>query len=660
MLLKRIDETLTQGLYDVTLPAEVEVGLIEPVMEEKVVYWKLVAKKFIPRAFLHYNDAADGGNKLNGCWMNFYASSANLGEFPLYNGTSRYFKGGTPNLGGVIKSAVYLRYSKGFLDWLSSFDLPAAEQLRKEIPAFDALIDKRSKKKKLSEKWFKCDKSATQIEWPLAAVCRLSNGKYLVHWLDKNCPDDKNLEKIQIDIPHSVELMSFLEEAEKTTRVVIHEEFQMSKGGGRNPFGKEYTTLDKIRDSEFMRLLGYIPTSNPVEMRQVLDTRLGYPIKVAPFPESSRLMFFPEGNLLYSDLKSFADDQAERWAIYEAWKERQKEKISDENEEIFIARPEILPLASECTVYLINSEIGKNKVKQAIQCIFPAVSLPYLARLNDEFVTSKIDFAIINYMRNALSGGRGDSPCIYQYWTKILTSALQHCEISAWDVYYRFSSYLRSYSCKDLASKSVVNRYFELIGKLLRLQQVITVPQQELEDPLQENEFKAKLELIGTFNLIPVKGVFGAMDKVMPAGKEIVGEAYEWLNDRLKARFDDFTRIVWGGMPTSEFRITMRGVLTGMLLCDLARQLNKSGRSFLVTQGRHSSQLRGRDLIQVFALGMDLLTNLGENPWFSRRLTPFILSIEQESNQESFNIGFTCGVFYQNGKEFNNSQEVKK
>ena len=52
MLLKRIDETLTQGLYDLDGgPAEVEVYLAEPSIEEGIVNWVWFGKVWCRRIF---------------------------------------------------------------------------------------------------------------------------------------------------------------------------------------------------------------------------------------------------------------------------------------------------------------------------------------------------------------------------------------------------------------------------------------------------------------------------------------------------------------------------------------------------------------------------------------------------------------------------------
>ena len=125
MLLKRIDETIAQGLYDLDAgPSEEEVYVAEPSIEGNVVLWEIVAGGMIPRDLLHYDDTPDGSTKFNGSWRDFYASGASLGERPLYSGSSTFFSGGGPNFGGVAKSAIYLRYSRGFLECTAVYHFP--------------------------------------------------------------------------------------------------------------------------------------------------------------------------------------------------------------------------------------------------------------------------------------------------------------------------------------------------------------------------------------------------------------------------------------------------------------------------------------------------------------------------------------------------------
>ena len=53
MLLKRIDETITDGLYDLGGgPSEVDVYLAEPSVGDKIVNWEVVGVGTVPRELL--------------------------------------------------------------------------------------------------------------------------------------------------------------------------------------------------------------------------------------------------------------------------------------------------------------------------------------------------------------------------------------------------------------------------------------------------------------------------------------------------------------------------------------------------------------------------------------------------------------------------------
>ena len=181
MLLKRMDETITQGLYDLDAgPQEVDAYVAEPSMGDGVIHWEIAASGMVPRSLLHYDDTPDASVKFNSSWRDFYASGAAFGERPLYSGSSTFFGGGKPNFGGVAKAAIYLRYSAGFLNWLEAFDPETAARLREEIPAFEAMME-NARTKKLPAVWHKF--KAPRDQWPLVSICRLSSGKQLVLWL---------------------------------------------------------------------------------------------------------------------------------------------------------------------------------------------------------------------------------------------------------------------------------------------------------------------------------------------------------------------------------------------------------------------------------------------------------------------------------------------
>lgn len=651
MLLKRMDETISDGLYDLDSgPADVNVYLAEPSIGNGVVDWKIVAEGPVPREQLHYNDAADGSNQLNGSWQKFYVAQAQFGERPLYSGSAIYFANGSPNFGGVAKSAIYLRYSDGFMAWLATFDSVAAESLRAEIPAFEALME-NADTKKLPVAWHKF--KAPRDQWPLIAVCRLSDGRFLAHWLAKDGEEDESLADLGVDVSHSRELMGFLTTPETADLELISEEFQSGSGLGRNAFGRTYD-LDVIRGSEYHRLMGATQENSRSELLELWGNKLEYRIKVAPSPDTSSLIFFPEGELTYSQLKEFVDDENRKKSLYFESKKKAK-TASDEVEQWKVSRPVMIPTAWFTTVFLTNIE-GSTKKKRIVQQIFPAVSVEYLQSLNAELLNSNLQYAVVGYMKAALTGQDGDTPSVYRYWTSIFTSALQKQPISGREAFLNFQRFAKSHTGDELIDKLAACGYFRLIGKLLRLQHLIETAR---TDParLGENDFQLELSDIEQFKGVKT-GVFGPMSATIPSGKELIGEAYDLLRDKQKTKLDNFIRQAWAGVPSADFPVFVRGALTGMLLNELCWTVKQEGRSFSATQGRHPSRLRGEELLKVFDKGVGLLMNLDKAQLFNCRLLPFLKSLEPESRRDSFNSGLITGMVYFEKKSDDN-EEVK-
>ena len=651
MLLKRIDETLTQGLYDLDGgPAEVEVYLVEPSIGEGIVNWEVVREGMVPRELLHYNDAADGSGEYNRSGQKFYAASVPLGQRPLYNGSVFCFADNWPCFGGVAKAGIYLRYSRGFIDWLATFDSSAAAKLSEEIPLFEALREKKDTKK-LPAVWHKF--KALPQKWPLIVLCQLSDGRFLVHWLDKDAKEAGPLEVLGIDVAHSRELMKFFTTPVTAEFEQIAEEFQIGSGLGRNAFGKEYK-LDAIRRSEYLRLMGVAPENTRADVLDLWSKKLQYRRKVAPSPDTSTLIFLPEGELTYSELKEFIDKENEKKNLYFDAK-KNGGKSEEEREELKALRPEIIPTPYSATVFLTNLE-GSTKKKRIIQQIFPDVSLEYLQVLNAELLQSNLENTVVDYMKAALTGQTGDTPSVYRYWTEVFTRALQRQPISAREVFANFQRFARSQSGEALIDKLGARRYFRVIGKLLRLQHLIMTAREE-PAKLLTNEFQQELVRIEQFNLIS-RGVFGPMSTTVPSGAELIGEAYGLLRDKQKSKLDNFIRQAWVGVPDSEFPIFVRGALAGMLLNELCWSVQQEGRRFSATQGRHPSRLRGRELQNVFNKGIGLLMNLDKEQLFNCRLLPFLKSLEPESRRDSFNSGLISGMTYFEKKSDDNN-EVK-
>ncbi len=654
MLLKRIDETISQGLYDLEGgPAETETYVAEPSMGEGIIQWEIVAEGAVPREALHYDDTPDGSTKFNGSWRDFYASGASFGERPLYSGSSTFFGGGKPNFGGIAKAAVYLRYSAGFLRWLETFDPATAARLREEIPAFEAMME-NAKTKKLPAVWHKF--KAPRDRWPLAALCRLNNGKLLVHWLRKDGGDPEALEALGIDVEHSREIMRFLVPPEVAELELVAEEFQSGSGLGRNAFGKEYK-LAEIRHTEYHRLLGVIPESAISAIRDLWANKLEYRVKAAPSPDTSSLLFLPEGDCPYSELKEIIDAENNKKKLY--FEEKKKKKTTEKQEDSeapMLHPPEILPTPYSATVFLTNLE-GSTKKKRIVQQIFPEVSLEYLQILNTELLNSHLQYALVGYMKRALTGQDGDTPSVYRTWTRIFTLALQKQLISGRDVFLNFQRFARNQSGEELIDGRGARVYFQVISKLLRLQHLIAVAR---TDPahLRSNEFQKELSEIENFNGIKT-GVFGMKSSTNPPPAEsLLGEAYGLLREKEKSRFENFLRLAWSGVPEEDFPAFARGALTGILLNELCWIVQQEGRSFSATQGRHPSRLRGEELFRVFEKGVGLLMNLNKEQLFNCRLLPFLKSLGPESRRDAFNSGLICGMVYYEKKSDDN-KEVK-
>ncbi len=643
MLLKRIDETLLQGLYDLDgAPDDAEVYLVKPSIGDGLVNWEVVREGVVPRGMLHYDDTADGSNNLNGSWQKLYASGDALSEAVIYSGSSVFFSRGAPNFGGVAKAAIYLRYSKGFIDWLGGFDPAAAEKLRNEVPVFESVLDPA--KKKLPADWHRF-KPLPKPKWPLIVVCSLSDGRYVVHWLSRNCEDAAPLESLGVDVTHSRELMNFLTAPKRSKLELIAEEFQMGSGLGRNAFGKEYK-LNAIRSSEYLRLMGMFPENTREEIIDLWNNKLQYRIKCAPSPDTSYLIFLPENEeCRYSKLKEFIDGQNEQRNLYIEAK-KQAGKSGDERETIKALRPEDIPASASTTIFLTSMEGGQKK-KRIIHQIFSNVAVEYLAVLNAELLNSNLQYAVVDYMKSALTGQSGDTPSVYRYWTEIFTSALRKRPISAREVFANFQRFAKSQSGESLIDKGGARRYFYVIGKLLRLQHLIETERED-HKKLLSDEFQQELVQVERFDLNVIRrGVFGSMSgKTAPSGADLIGEAYDLLRDNQRAKLDHFIRQAWAGAPEAEFAVFVRGALTGMLLNELCWTVQQEGRRFTATQGRHPSRLRGHELQAVFNKGIGLLKNLDKEQRFNCRLVPFLKSIESESRRESFNDGLISGMVY--------------
>lgn len=318
-------------------------------------------------------------------------------------------------------------------------------------------------------------------------------------------------------------------------------------------------------------------------------------------------------------------------------------------------RPSIIPTPYFATVFLTHLE-GDNKKKRIIQQIFPNVSLGYLQALNAELLHSNLQGLLVDYMKYALTGQDSETPCVYRYWTEIFTKALQRRQISGREVFQNFQRFCKSQSSRQLIDHGLARKYFQVIGKLLRLQHLITVASKNPEH-LESNEFSKELSRIENFKDIQT-GVFGMTSMVNPPTlQSVLGEASELLREKEKNKLENFIRFAWSGVPEEDFNVFVRGALTGMLLNNLCWTVRQEGRSFSATQGRHPASLRGEELFRVFEKGVGLLMNLDKAHYFNGRVLSFLKSLEQESRRDAFNSGLICGMVYSEEKN-DDTQEV--
>ena len=666
MILKRMDETILAGQYDLEDSDEVTVVLIAPELKmgsdnKLVADWHEVDRDTVSKKILFYDDTADPSNTLFRSWQNFYQSGNSLakGNQTPFAGCSSMFKNGLPCFGGIAKAAAYMKYSKGFAEYLGTFDPGAAKLAVEENEIFRRLLDDNGK---IPQNWlgkYKPDKGS----WPLPILTKLSTGQYLVLGLN-NQPDSsmyEELEDLQIDITHSLEVMAFLQKIESSEREMLLDLFQMSTGLGRNAFGK--AVLDS-GTTEYLRLMGNIPESGRTQILDFWKNRAEYRIKFAPNPDNSSLLFLPDAGLDFSELKKHIDNENRRKEHYFALKQKKQGKANDDLEAEKVQRPSMIPVNRHAGIFLVNVE-GSQKRKLIVQQFIPSVSVRYFAALNEELLNSNLQYALVNYMKSALTGQDRDTPSVYVFWTGVFTRALQKQCISARPVYEKFQSFVSTMSGEKLIKNRKAAQYFSLIGKMLRLALLIDTAKRAPE-LLGTPDFALQLNKIETFQIISKQGVFGTMTtENVPSGVEILGESYSFLRDYEKQKFDSFVRQAFSGVPGEDFKIFCRGALTGMLLQILCWCVTNAGRRFTVTQGRHPSRLRGAEITALFVKGIGLLQNLDKSQLFNNRMLPFIKSVEEESRRDSFNSGMIMGMVYsepkgKDGNSGNNDQSTDK
>lgn len=669
MLLKRIDELIVNGLFDITSQDEdVEVYLTKPILdrEKQIFCWEKVDEGPVKRSILHYDDTNDASNALVRSFQNFYASEKEFADGKIYNGSSNLFKDGLPTFGGTAKAAVYLRYSTGFINFLKEFDVKTATALKNERTDFETFLrsnlpeGKENKTKKMPGTWLEKPKDV-ENKWILPTICKLSTGKYIVPFLEPGAETDdyEDLADLGVDIDHSLKLASFFTSPAVKEQEVIDDLFQMGEGLGRNPFSFNLKNIH-YSDSEYLRLMGILPQSSRSQILALWKNRssIEYRLPFYPYPESSSLIFIPEGTLKFSQLANFIKaENLRRDLFFEAQRAKKNKIAAEEVESLKIHQAALVPVHSQSTIFMVNTE-GTQKKKLIIQRVISSVELDYFTRLNELLRASNLQNACCQYDGIAITGDASSkTPSIYRYWTEIFTNALQKQYISCWDVYSKFQQFAKGQPGKELIENRKANNYFILIGKLLQLQHLIGTAREKPEH-LAEESFIKELESIAKFERTPEKGVFGMKNPLPVQPEVLIGETnYECLRDWEKTKFEKFLKRAMSGVPGYDFPIFARGALIGILLQELCYAIEAEGRKYSVTQGRQMTRLRGSELTAIFTKGVEILLNLKRQQRFNCQMLGFIKSEESESFRNSFNNGLIMGMTFFDKEETNNQQD---
>ena len=137
MLLKYFDDLAISG----ELPESESVKICTLVklasFEKGKLCFKYIEEIDMEIEKLIYNDVDDTGNKVPKSFQALYGRGQSI-ESTLFGG-STMMNGGTPNI-GMLKNAMYLRYSASFLSWLREIDVQAARRIEGEAEEFSKCI----------------------------------------------------------------------------------------------------------------------------------------------------------------------------------------------------------------------------------------------------------------------------------------------------------------------------------------------------------------------------------------------------------------------------------------------------------------------------------------------------------------------------------------
>ncbi len=685
MLLRYIDELAQSGQVRLNESDFADVRLLEPVnfREEKnksgarefKCFWKTNEECELPREMLFYDDTDDGSNALYGTWQKFAQSRKALKKCnaPTLGG-SGVMKNGLPIAKSMIKCAIYLRYSQGYHDWLKSVDPTAIESIQNEIKLFTRLIEK-PETLKLPVNWCKLDKIPRNL-WALPVVSRSADGRAIVLGLqpgldlEKLDKDDYEEAEKSINLEYSIKLSNLLNVPAIRGKEVINGEFHVRSGLGRNAFGEE-TKPEDMRDSEYGRLLGPTLKTPSVDFRKAWSEihKVHYRVKITPFPLTSELLFFPEGQLAFADLRKLINEfnmDREKYFSYMKKKRESKGKINflqEENPEFLLRAPDYIPALAYTTVVAVAME-GSTKKKRTLMGVYPSVNMRYWSYLNREFIKSKLEYKVTNYSRAFIAGhesaSKNDPPSVYRLWTDLYTQSLQGQFISILPFWNFYQRYCKAFSRKELLENNKGSLpYLNILKNLRRLQHIIGFFRTGIPKDEALIELDVKLKEIETGKSI-IYGVIDPMKKKDPlGGSELLGENYSLLWENQKRKIDEFIRLSWQGIPEKSYLLFIKGALVGMLLTDLEYWVKDAGRRFEASQGRHPSTLRGDLLPGIFSKGIGLLQNLNKEGKFNRRLTPFIISCVPDSRKDAFNNGLIMGMGFIPTKVNNSNQDAE-
>lgn len=660
MLLRHLDELAQQGALLDEPDGIVEVSLLalarfEEGKRNHVAVWEERDVIEVPRCCLAYNDADDGSGRAIKSWQEFWHGQFELSDperVPVFGG-SNIMGRGTPNVAGILKAAIYLRYSDGFLTWLGAKDKGAADVIRAESSGFKCLIEK-SETGKMYTAW--CRKPKALADWTLPVVASLSDGRAVVLGLDAAADGGLLLDTEGVAVPESLELAGYLREPKSGGRAIVSGELHVGSGMGNNIF-TEKGKPDELTDSEYTRLFGPPLVSPRARVLKLWNQRLRYPVKTFPNPDSSELVFFPEPGLPYEVLQKVVNYELDKRRMFfealkarrEAKKRKVQEASADDIPEVVAEVPNYLPGVHSATVFLVDFQ-GGQKRKCHVQDVFHAVNLAYWELLNTELLESNIQGSILAFCRAATTGHEQamgkDYPSVYRLWTDVLTAALERRFVSVLPFWDMLPAYLGSFSTEELlGTKEGVYpkalNYLSLVRKLRRLQHVIGSSNAAV---LDVDAIRSELRLVEKVELVKY-GVLEPMDTRMPVtAREYIGPTYDLLFRGPKRSIDGFVRASWQAASGEGYDKYVRGAMVGILLKYLSWCLEKK-RRFSPTGGRHPSMLRGDALISRFVDGVGLLENTKAKA-FCTSMNGFVVGCREESRTCQFNNGFVMGLPY--------------